>query len=50
MTDNTLREARRFLDLAEDEGEREERLYYIRQAHQLVIASEEHLEKRLLRP
>lgn len=50
MNDNTLQEARRLLDLAENETEREERLYYLRQAHQLVIASEEHLEKRPVRP
>lgn len=49
MKDNTLQEARRFLDLAANEGERKERLYYLRQAHQLVIASEEDLERGRLR-
>lgn len=50
MNNNTVQEARRFLDLAENETEREERLYYLRQAHQLVIASEADLERGALQP
>jgi hypothetical protein len=41
MSDPTMRKARRLLDRAERAREPEERLYYIRQAHQLLIASEE---------
>lgn len=44
MNDDTLRRVRNHLEAVEDTSDPEERLYFVREARQLLVATEEDLE------